>query len=77
MKNLLTLNNLTQGQSATVAMIKPESNIYRRLLDIGLIEGTRIECVQHSPGGDPIAYLIRGAVIALRQEDSNNIIVSC
>ncbi|MDD4546064.1 MAG: FeoA family protein, partial [Oscillospiraceae bacterium] len=32
-----------------------------------------VECLQMSPGGDPIAYLIRGAVIALRSEDSSNI----
>ena len=48
----------------------------RRLQDIGLIEGTRVECLQKSPSGDPVAYLIRGAVIALRTEDSEKILVS-
>lgn len=47
----------------------------RRLLDMGLIEGTRISCLQKSPAGDPVAYLIRGAVIALRSEDSSQILV--
>ena len=40
-----------------------------------LIKGTKVECVQKSPAGDPIAYLIRGAVIALRSEDSSQIYV--
>ncbi len=44
--------------------------IRRRLLDLGMIPGTRVECLQKSPAGDPAAYLIRGAVIALRCEDS-------
>ena len=49
----------------------------RRLQDIGLIEGTDVECLQKSPAGDPVAYYIRGAVIALRSEDSQNILVRC
>lgn len=32
----------------------------RRLLDIGLIPGTRVTCTAVSPAGDPAAYLIRG-----------------
>ena len=47
----------------------------RRLLDMGLIEGTRVSCLQKSPAGDPVAYLIRGAVVALRSEDSSQILV--
>ena len=37
--------------------------------------GTEVECVQKSPAGDPIAYDIRGAVIALRSDDSKFVIV--
>ena len=47
----------------------------RRLQDMGVIEGTNIECVMKSPGGDPKAYLIRGAVVAIRSEDSDNILI--
>jgi len=47
----------------------------RRLRDIGLVEGTQLECLGVSPGGDPKAYLVRGAVIALRSADSGKIIV--
>lgn len=50
-------------------------SISRRLLDIGLVEGTDVSCLQKSPAGDPVAYLIRGAVIAIRSEDSSQIVV--
>ena len=50
-------------------------DIRRRLLDIGLVEGTDVSCLQKSPAGDPVAYLIRGAVIAIRSEDSSQIVV--
>lgn len=45
-------------------------NIRRRLLDLGLVKGTKIIPVFKSPSGDPIAYEIRKTLIALRKEDS-------
>jgi ferrous iron transport protein A len=45
------------------------------MLDLGLIQGTRVEALQKSPSGDPIAYEIRGAVIALRSEEASQILV--
>ncbi|HZK28267.1 MAG TPA: FeoA family protein, partial [Thermoclostridium sp.] len=44
-------------------------------LDLGLVSNTAIEALQKSPSGDPTAYQIRGAVIALRKEDAFNILV--
>ena len=74
--NPSSLNSLRVGQSARVSHIEAEPAMRRRLLDMGLVEGTRVECVQKSPAGDPAAYLIRGAVIAIRSEDSSKILVS-
>ena len=75
MSDSLTLNHLSQGQKADVTALMSTGSIRRRLQDIGLIEGTTVECLQKSPAGDPVAYLIRGAVIALRSEDSQNLLV--
>ncbi len=47
----------------------------QRLIDLGLIEHTLIECLGRSPLKDPSAYLIRGSVIALRAEDSRKILI--
>ncbi len=43
----------------------------RRLMDLGIVPGTVIESALESPGGDPVGYRIRGAVIALRREQAN------
>lgn len=43
----------------------------RRFLDLGILPGTVIRAEIRSPGGDPTAYRIRGALIALRQEQAN------
>ncbi len=48
----------------------------RRILDLGVINGTEIETLYKSPSGNPVAYLIRGAVIALRSDMTDKIIVS-
>ena len=77
MNRMHALNEISPGQKAKVKEIRSRGSIRRRLLDIGLIENTEVECIGRSPGGDPSAFLIRGAVIAIRSEDSKNILVEC
>ena len=71
----MKLTSLQEGQTATVRELSAEGAMRRRLQDIGLIQGTKVECLGASPLGDPAAYLIRGAVIALRGEDASCILV--
>lgn len=70
-----TLNTIPEGGKVRVSRLLSSGSMRRRLLDIGLIKGTDVECLQRSPAGDPVAYLIRGAVIALRAEDASQILV--
>lgn len=72
---LFSLNTLPIGKKGTVTSLLSKGNERRRMLDLGLIQGTTVEAVQKSPAGDPIAYFIRGAVIALRDEDAEKIMV--
>ena len=65
-----TLNTIPEGGKVRVSRLLSSGSMRRRLLDIGLIPGTRVTCQGHSPAGDPAAYLIRGAVIALREQDA-------
>ena len=67
------LSNMKIGDKAIVKKIVAKENIKRRLLDLGVIEGTVIKCVLKSPFNDPLAYLIRGSVIAIRKEDVKKI----
>lgn len=64
------LSVLAVGEQARVAAIGAEGEMRRRLLDLGMVEGTCVRCLYRSPAGDPTAYLIRGAVIALRRQDA-------
>ena len=75
MNEPITLNHIKPGEHAIVKAVKSTDSMKRRLLDIGLIEDTEVECLFTSPSGDPAAYLIRGAVIAIRKKDCNNILI--
>lgn len=75
MNTTLCLNDITPGQTATVKKLNLNGSMRRRLLDIGLVDGTSVECVGKSVLGDPSAFLIRGAVIAIRSEDCKNILI--
>ncbi|NLK96023.1 MAG: ferrous iron transport protein A [Clostridiales bacterium] len=56
-----------------VVGISAKGSLRRRFFDLGIIEGTKIEVLFEGALGDPIAYLIRGSIIAIRKEDSNKI----
>lgn len=71
----IQLCNIKTGEWAVVLRILPSCPILRRLLDIGLIEGTRVKCLYTSVGKNMRAYAIRGAIIAIRNEDCAHVIV--
>ena len=68
-----TLDKIDIGSECIIKNINCESNIKRRLLDLGLIPGTIVKSLFISPLGDPTSYNVRGSVIAIRSEDARNI----
>lgn len=70
MEHTQPLCTLKPGESALVQSLYTAGGMRRRLTDIGLTPGSRVDCVGRSPGGDPAAYRIRGAIIAIRDEDA-------
>lgn len=72
MKNL---NSINVGEYAEIAELLTAGSMRQRLLDIGLTPDTVVECVGKSPAGDPKAFLIRGAVIAIRSGDCEEILI--
>ena len=74
-EDLIPLHELTIGSFGRVKKITAQGRARRRMLDLGLINGTIVEPLLVSPAGDPIAYQIRGAIIALRLEEASKILV--
>ena len=71
----IPLNLLPIGETGIVQKLLSTGTQRSRMLDLGLVNGTPVEALQKSPSGDPTAYFIRGAVIALRSEDAGKILV--
>ncbi len=64
------------GETVRVVSLLAEGRMRRRLADLGLIPGAEVTCLGRSPLGDPSAYLIRGAVIAIRRRDAMEVSVT-
>lgn len=69
------LSDMKVGETAVVERLLIHGSMRRRLLDLGLCENARVKCLGKSPLGDPCAYLICGAVIAIRASDARCVIV--
>lgn len=67
------LTALEPGARGRVVVLRCRGLTRRRLLDLGLTPGAVIERAFTSPFGEPIAYRVRGALIALRAEQANQI----
>ena len=70
-----SLSSLSVGEKGTVLGISKRcrGQQRRRLMDLGVVPGTEIEAEMKSIGGDPVAYRIRGASIALRKNQADKI----
>ncbi len=74
-KEAITLCELPIGTEGIVIKLLSSGIERRRMLDLGLVEKSKVQSVRKSPLGDPIAYNIRGAIIALRSEEASKVMV--
>ena len=72
---ILTLARLEPGRRGLVFSVEVKGPARRRLLELGFVPGTVVEAIRRSPAGDPTAFGLRGAVVALRAEDGRRILV--
>jgi ferrous iron transport protein A len=74
-KNLGELNPGSAGKIVSIGEKADSSaDLVRRLLEMGMLEGSRIEVLHQAPfGGDPLAIRVRGSIIALRRNEANHI----
>jgi len=65
-----TLNYVKQGQRCKIVTVKGSGPIFRRLLEMGLIEETQLEVVRYAPLGDPIEIKVHGYHLSLRKAEA-------
>ena len=74
-KRIIPLCNVPEGKQAKIVTLSCREENRRRFLDLGMITGTKVVPLYRSPSGNPTAYLVRSAVIAIRDEDAAGISV--
>lgn len=71
---MIPLSELKVGQKGIVSYIE-NTEVKRRFLEIGLVNGIFVECILESPFKSPKAYFIKGASIAIRNNDASYVMV--
>ena len=70
-----TLDRLEAGRAATISRLLAPRDEGLRLMELGFIPGRTVSALQAAPWGDPVAYSVCGAVIALRRVDASRILI--
>lgn len=70
-----TLNTLQPGDETTVLELNGEAEATSRLMELGLLPGTKLKVVRYAPLGDPIEVLVRGYHLSLRRGEASGIVV--
>ncbi len=71
----IALCDLPKGAHGKISEIRTNDSMRRRLQDIGFVKGATVEHAFSSPLGDPVAYHIKGTVVALRCEEASQILL--
>jgi DtxR family transcriptional regulator, Mn-dependent transcriptional regulator len=73
-----TLDTLQPGETARVLRISPSCRGLerRRLMDFGIVPGTEVVSELHAIGKDPVAYRVRGTLVALRNQQASHIFIA-
>ncbi len=71
-----TAADLKYGEKVKISSIDTSNPSHQRILEIGFTPGQEIEIMSKSVFDDPIAFSVRGTLIAMRKKEADCIIVS-
>lgn len=74
MQNIV-LRHMKKGQSGTIAAVEASGELGRRLLEMGLIPGTRIRIQGRAPLKDPVAIRVMDSTLTLRNNEADHIMI--
>ncbi len=71
----MDLSRMKAGQEGTIVRVSGETQLRRRLLEMGINRGTTIYVEKYAPLKDPLELVVKGYHISLRIEEAANILV--
>lgn len=73
--NEKTLDFIEPETSVKVLKVTGKKSSRKRILDMGLTPGTRVEVIRRAPLGDPVEFKLKGYNLSLRKKEAENILV--
>lgn len=72
------LSSLKIGENAEVLGISPNcrGSQRRRLMDLGIVPGSKVSAVIKSASGDPVGYRILGTTIGIRKQHADQVFIN-
>ncbi|MDR1578668.1 MAG: ferrous iron transport protein A [Deltaproteobacteria bacterium] len=67
----MTLRRMKKGQVCTISGITADGEMGRRIRDMGLIPGIKVQCVGRAPLEDPVALRLMGFTLTLRNREAD------
>jgi ferrous iron transport protein A len=74
--SMLTLDQLKDGQAATVTALRHDGDVSVRLMEMGLFEGVRVQVLRRAPLGDPIEVQLGDYRLSLRKSEAQAVDVT-
>jgi Fe2+ transport system protein FeoA len=71
----MTLGDVPVGTAVIVTAVGGEAGFRRRLMELGVLPGTRVEFVRVAPLGDPMELRVRGCSLSVRRDQARAIVV--
>lgn len=68
-----SLKELEPMEKGRIVKVGGQGNIRRRLLDMGVVNGSIVEVLRVAPLGDPVQIKVKGYDLALRKTEAENI----
>ena len=68
-----TLKDVKVGETVTVARLRGEGPVKRRIMDMGITKGVEIHVRKVAPLGDPMELNLRGYELSVRKADAEMI----
>ena len=67
------LKDMKQGESGLIVTLHGSGNVKHRLIDMGLVHGTKIHVMKFAPLGDPVEIKVKNFELALRNSEAGMI----
>ena len=69
----IPLDRVEPGEDCVVRGLEGSDAAVRRLMDLGLVPGTRIKHVRRAPLGDPLELVVRGTHLSIRRSEAGKV----